>query len=275
MDYVFWNILLFILTTIFYFVTLKPALTLQQQQNASTYSSFLTNKYLYLGVYFLIVLVVQFGLNMAIINTKCGGNVSANIGYTGAVTLFPWAFIFGGVLVLLVIFPGFKSAFSDVIGYYWVASSANNLFKELIINVDIQDDINRMKEIPNANKKDVENTIVSIFGDSSVLINKIVPENFNQYWDVLKPIMKPGMYGNQQEKEKLLKVVVERDNVGEAMWYLYTGILLCCIVQYNISTRGCKVDIKTMKANYDKFLEKESATIKEQQKTQNTVYTVS
>jgi hypothetical protein len=275
MDYVFWNILLFILTTIFYFVSLKPALTLQQQQNASTYSSFLTNKYLYLGVYFLIVLVVQFGLNMAIINTKCGGNVSANIGYTGAVTLFPWAFIFGGVLVLLVIFPGFKSAFSDVIGYYWVASSANNLFKELIINVDIQDDINRMKEIPNANKKDVENTIVNIFGDSSVLINKIVPENFNQYWDVLKPIMKPGMYGNQQEKEKLLKVVVERDNVGEAMWYLYTGFLLCCIVQYNISTRGCKVDIKTMKANYDKFLEKESATIKEQQKTQNTVYTVS
>jgi hypothetical protein len=33
--------------------------------------------------------------------------------------------------LILTIYPGFKSAFSDVIGYYWVYGSANKLITEL------------------------------------------------------------------------------------------------------------------------------------------------
>ena len=39
---------------------------------------------MYLGIYFLAVLVVQFGINVWIVNAKCGGD---NIGVAAAFTL--------------------------------------------------------------------------------------------------------------------------------------------------------------------------------------------
>ena len=41
------------------------------------------------------------------------------------------------MLAVLIIFPGFKSAFSDVIGYYWVSYSANKLVTEILIDIGI------------------------------------------------------------------------------------------------------------------------------------------
>ena len=35
-------------------------------------------------------------------------------------------------------YPGFKSAFSDVIGYFYVSSSANKLLTDLLVNKDIE-----------------------------------------------------------------------------------------------------------------------------------------
>ena len=60
-------------------------------------------------------------------------------------------------------------------------------------------------------------------------------------------------------RDELFELVVTRDNTGEAMWLIYTGILLTSIVQLKITSRGCKTDPKTMEANYQKFLEQEKA----------------
>ena len=56
-------------------------------------------------------------------------------------------------------------------------------------------------------------------------------------------------------KNELFDLVVTRDNVGEFMWYMYTGILLTSIVQLKITTRGCASNPKTMEQNYQKFKE--------------------
>ena len=70
----------------------------------------------------------------------------------------------------------------------------------------------------------------------------------------------------------MLKLVVSRDNVGEGMWYLYTGILVISIIQYYILSRGCLSDAVTMEKNYQKFLENEAQ--QEKDATQNTTYTI-
>ena len=120
--------------------------------------------------------------------------------------------------------------------------------------------------------------IIKICGNNSILINQIVPSNFQQYWGILKPLMKEKYQVEGPETDKmqndLFELVVTRDNVGEAMWYIYTGILLTSIVQLKITNRGCNSNPKTMELNYQKFLEREQKSKEEKEKASAT-YTIS
>ena len=75
-------------------------------------------------------------------------------------------------------------------------------------------------------------------------------------------------------KNDLFELVVTRDNVGESMWYMYTGLLLTSIVQLKITNRGCASNPKTMEANYQKFLDQEQKAKEEKEKAAAT-YTIS
>jgi hypothetical protein len=104
------------------------------------------------------------------------------------------------------------------------------------------------------------------------MVNQIVPENFKNYWAILEPLMK-DKYQNRinndtnkaelyELQSQLLSVVVMRDNIGEALLYAYTALLLISIVQYNLATRGCIMDPKTMAENHQKFVDAEDAKLK-------------
>ena len=99
------------------------------------------------------------------------------------------------------------------------------------------------------------------------MINQIVPDNFEDYWGILTPLMKPKYSDLASEdtikiKSDLLNVVVMRDNIGEAMWYFYTAILLISVVQYNLSVKGCVMDPAAMAENHQKFVEEEDLALK-------------
>jgi hypothetical protein len=188
--------------------------------------------------------------------------------------------IFGVLVLILTIYPGFKSAFSDVVGYYYVSSAASKLLTELLVNQDIEKKMTEDATMTPEKKLALESTadvIIKICGNTSILINQIVPSNFEQYWGILTPLMKDKYLNDSQEGEKmkndLFELVVTRDNVGESMWYIYTGLLLTSIVQLKITTRGCNSNPKTMEANYQKFLESEQQA-KEQQAKTSTTYTI-
>ena len=275
------NIVTFLLTTLFYYIALKPALPYDIYNNATEYSKHISNNYMYLSIYVLLVILIQFIVNSSIISSSCGGSISENMGAAGVLTFIPWILIFGILVVILNIYPGFKSAFSDVVGYYYVSSSANKILSELLINKEIE---NKIKEDPNMTSDKREaletaaDTIIKIFGNKSILINQIVPNNFNEYWSILKPLMKDKYQIDNSEETKKIKndlfeIVITRDNIGEAMWYIYTGLLLTSIVQLKITTRGCVTNPKTMEANYQKFLEKEEKA-KEAKEKAETTYTI-
>jgi hypothetical protein len=274
------NIVTFLLTTIFYYLALKPSLPYSLYKDKEQYKSFVSNNYMCLAIYVLLVIVIQFIVNSSIISSTCGGNISENMGAAGVMTFIPWILIFGVLVVILTVYPGFKSAFSDVIGYYYVSGTATKLLTELLINQDIE---KKMTEDPNMTpekKEALENTadvIIKICGNTSILINQIVPNNFENYWSILKPLMKDKykIDGPDSDKMKndLFEIVLTRDNVGEAMWYIYTGLLLTSIVQLKITTRGCQSNPKTMEANYQKFLQQE-ATVQQQKQNAAATYTV-
>jgi hypothetical protein len=275
------NIVTFLLTTLFYYMTIKPNLTYDNANNPDEFQKYTSSSYMYLAIYFLLVVVIQFIVNASIISSTCGGNITENMGAAGVFTFLPWTLIFGVIIVILTIYPGFKSAFSDVIGYYWVSSSANKILNELLVNKDVQASINTDVSLSPEQKDKMQGaaeTILKICGNTSILINQIVPKNFNDYWTILNPLMNEKYKNPGPEsdaiKNELFDLVVTRDNVGEFMWYMYTGILLTSIVQLKITTRGCVSNPKTMEQNYQKFKESEQKAKDAKAQATNTTYTL-
>jgi hypothetical protein len=274
------NIVTFILTTVFYYLALKPTLSYDDLIDVKKYEEYSKNNYLYLGIYLVLVMLIQFIVNASVISTTCGGSISENMGAAGVLTFIPWTLIFGVIIMVLIIYPGFKSAFSDVIGYFYVSGSATKIITELLVNRDVEKKLTgtETKE-EKESLEDAADAIVKICGNTSILINQIVPDNFEEYWKILTPLMKEKYKDtNSQEtkdiRQELFELVVTRDNIGESLWYIYTGILITSIVQLKITTRGCNSNTATMEKNYSEFLKKEEEEKAKKAEADSTVYTI-
>jgi hypothetical protein len=279
MDISLLSLISFTIITIIYFAfpsVGKPELSLDDLVDGGISPDYYSRTMQSLAFYLGVVIISQFFLNTGYLISKCGGSVGQNIGAAALFTFIPWLFIFGILLGVLIIFPGFKSAFSDVIGYYVVSGSANEIFSSLLIGTDINEmiehsnDGNQKKELTSAAE-----AIMKICGNKSILINQMSPDNFMQIWNVLKPLMTAGMFDNLEIKKNLLDLVVLKDNIGEALWYIYTAILISSIVYYNLATRGCVKDVKQVKADYDSYLKKQEEADKQTELNNTTTYTVS
>jgi len=267
-------ILLFVVPTIVFYY-FKPKPTLENVNNANP---------MFTLVYFVFVVMIQFACNIGLVINQCGGSVSQNIAAAVLITFLPWIVIFGLVVSILMLFPGIKSAFSNVVGYFVVAGKANRILNELLINTDIakaidqdasaKSNVKRREELQSAAE-----SIIKLFGNVSVLINQIVPSNFQEYWSMLHPLMKP-QYQNDTApetldyKQQLLDVVATRDNIGEALWYIYTAVLLISITQYNIASRTCTQDLRTMTASQSAFQQTQKSVTDANAKATSTTYAI-
>jgi hypothetical protein len=281
MDSSFFSLLIFVVITLLYYLALKPKLNASafDDPTGSEYAAYSSSNNTSLFIYFLFIVLTQVAVNASVMVNKCGGSLLQNIGSAFLMTLIPWIFIFGGVIAALMMFPGFKSAFSNVIGYFTVSNSANNILSELLVNTDLNQAINSAAttgaepEKINSLKSAAE-AIVKLSGNMSILINQIVPSNFMEYWAMLVPLMKEQYQAGAPEmKQQLLDVVVMRDNVGEALWYIYTAILLISITQYNIMSRPCSQDVATMQQNQEQYLKTESKINAVTDKQNSKIYT--
>lgn len=244
----------FLLTTLFYYFALKPVLPYTLYKNTEEYNSYITSSYMYLVIYVLLIILTQSAINSYIITNKCGGTITENIGKASMITILPWIFIFGFLVVILTVYPGFKSAFSDIVGYYYVSSSANKVFTELLMNKEVVDELTNHPDVTsdkNKALKSASNVINRICSNTCVLINQMAPSNFDQYWDILAPLMKKKYQIDSPETDymqnELFGLIMTKDNIGEAMWYIYTGLLVTLIVQSKIMNRDCKKNGKESK----------------------------
>ena len=84
MDNSYLNLIVFILTTVLYFL-IKPSITLDTSNDENSQSS----NYMMLGAYFLVVIISQFFINSYIITSTCGGNVMGNLKDSALYTFIP------------------------------------------------------------------------------------------------------------------------------------------------------------------------------------------
>ena len=314
------NIFSFLMMTTVYFTLAKPKLQLEMLYDEKSYKTYTKSSQIMLSIFFMTILLVQFAINSVSMVNKCGGSVSQNLGISAMITFVPWFFFMGMVMIALILFPGWKSAFSDVIGYFSVAGSANDLLADFLIYTSINDKMEQLEKntdmsspppppsspsfpAPSApplqlsqypsseqpilptekegyaqlggggsqrggdakhDMQDAASAIVKLVGNMSILINQIVPENFRKWWDTLKPLMKEKYQGMPEspelleKKKQLFNLVVARDNIGEAFWYIYTAILLISVVQLKMATQGCAINIGQMKSNYSDYAQTQS-----------------
>ena len=290
MDTSYISVLIFLITTILFYLVLKPKMKIDTLNDATLMGKYATSKYTGLGIYLLLVVVSQFAINAAYVINTCGGSSTTNIGYAFIVTFIPWIFIFGILMVVLLIFPSIKSAFSNVVGYFIVASSANGVLTELLVNTDVNRSIKDDPSLSPEQKLSYQtaaDAIIKLCGNMGILINQIVPENFNKIWtSILTPLMKdqyqPTMNNGVTTenpntlglKQKLLDIVILRDSIGEGMWFLYTAILLTSIVQYKITSRGCVQDLKDIQQNQQEYLKQQEVKTAANAKAKDMVYTL-
>jgi hypothetical protein len=271
-------LLFFIITTIIYFVFPsigKPQLTLDDLSNDDKKINFYNKQMKGLAFYLGAVVVTQLFLNIGYLMTKCGGSLDKNIGAAAIFTFIPWVLIFGILLLVLIMFPGFKGAFADVIGYFVVAGGANDIFGSILIGTDLNDMIEKSENIEQ--KKELTQAaeaIVKICGNKSILINQINTDNFLEIWNILKPLMTPGSFEKTDIKQQLLDLVVLKDNIGEAFWYVYTAILISSIVYYNLATRGCVKSVDQLKSDHEAYVQSQEEALKKEEINNSVTYTM-
>jgi hypothetical protein len=240
------NVISFLLTTFFYYNSLKPTISYDLYSNTTERNNYITTSYMYLAIYVFLVVFIQVLVNSYLITSKCGGTITYNMKNSGYITVLPWIFIFGVLVLILNIYPGFKLVFSDVIGYYYVSNATTKIINELLSDVNADQKILEDVTLPPEKQETIKSafdTIEKICGDTSILINQIVPNNFDKYWDILTPLMKDKYKYESPETDKikndLFNVVLSKDNMGESIWYIYIGILLTIIIQYKITNYNC------------------------------------
>ena len=179
-------------------------------------------------VYFLLVLVSQFGLNIYLAKQMC--NSPSNVGTAALATFMPWLFIFGLLNLLLSVFPGWLSAFSNTIGYA-IASVAGvaSFFTDQLLNVNVG----------NTSSKDAFKVIQNVTNDPSTIINTINDENVENFWNKSIKVkffnsfqeVQPGI-DPPPEFTQLKNFIRLKNIVSYFIWYLLTGILITSL-SYN------------------------------------------
>ena len=282
MDISYLSIIIFVLITVIYYMVPslgKLPITLEILQNNDLEAYYKKNMSR-LGLYFFLIVVSQFGLNSLYLINKCGGGAGSNIGVAALVTFIPWILIFGVMMVALIIYPGLKTSFSDVVGYFVVAGKANEILSNILVDTRVDEAIEQavdMDGIQKGTMKKSAEAILKLCGNKSILINQMSPENFLSIWDILKPLMKPKEDNTDLviKQAELLSLVVLKDNIGEATWYLYTAVLLSSIISFKLTSRGCKKSVDELKASHDAYLQQEDDAQKQKDLNNSTTFTVS
>ena len=255
----FVSFFLFFFVTISYFAFPsigKLPITLNELNDPDIMKSYEKNNWNRLLLYFMMVLVSQFIFNSIHLSNKCTGDIGENIGYALSVTLGPWTLIFAILIIVLNTYPDLKNAFSDVFGYIVISSKANDIFSKMLVGDEtVQNKINNTEDVSQDNKQMLSQTsdaIVKMLGNKSVIINQMHASNFLDIWNVLKPIMKP-MENETEMKEDLLNLVIAKDNTGELMWYIYTGLLVVFVISYKLTVKECSQSAASMQKNEAKY----------------------
>ncbi len=202
-------------------------------------------------IYLILLLVFQFGINVNLTKTLCGeSHVKTAFFYT----MFPWVFIFGLLNLMLIIFPGWLSPFSNTFGYIVsIMGGLNNVLGEVL------------KSKEQTQNSELSKTLGKIYDNPSLLINEIPDPTvgYEEFWHKLD---KGGLLSSNAKNyyTKLQDLVRLKFIISKFVWFALTGTLTV-VTSYNyIIQAQCSSSVKEMERRHSEYQQ----LVKENDKTQ-------
>jgi hypothetical protein len=194
--------------------------------------------------YMIILFIIQLGINMWVTKGLCG-EVHAKNAFI--YTLFPWVFIFGIMYLMITIFPGWLSPFSNTFGYGVTLMAKIN---------DVLGKILKSKE--QTTDKDLSETLAKIYDKPSLLINEIPNPNtgFDDFWQKMDKGNLLNSDANREDnglKEQLRNLVRLKFIVSKSIWFLLTGILTVSTSYNYLIQSSCETSVKEMERRHDDY----------------------
>jgi hypothetical protein len=205
------------------------------------------------GIIYVCVLIVGiFSFNMGATKALCG---STQTGTAFIATSIPWVMVFGLMTLMLRIFPGWLSPFSNTIGYLFaklagVESILNHIIAPKVVNKSTSD---TMKEAAYA--------LEQIYSDKSLIVNQLTESNFYDFWEKLSSA---GLFTINADdyQQALLNIVRLKNIVAEYIWALLSGGLAISISNNYISGSACKRSSKEIEQKLNQYEEDATNTVK-------------
>lgn len=211
-------------------------------------------------IYVLVLIVVQFFINLGLTNDICG---TTQYGTALMTTILPWLFIFGSIALLLMFFPGWLSPFSNTIGYMFTYITGVNGFLKSILK-------DKISQTTTPDKADMISAINNVYEDKSLLINSMTVANLPQWWENMTKggLLKSGV-GEAQFNE-LKNYVKMKTEIAHFIWYALAGILTTSVSYNAILNSGCTKSIAEMEKRHQAYVEQEKQIAEKQKATQGT-----
>lgn len=195
---------------------------------------------LMIGAYIAITFMSQFFFNISHLSKLCVG--ASNFGKAVLVTVIPYILIFGTIITVLMMFPGWKQPFSNTFGY-GVAKimGVNSILFKLLKSASVGD----------TNTKKMLN---NIYTNPALFINEITPTNFDDFVKSSNFLFVSGA-SSKPEMQQLKNIIRLKDIVSEFVWYILSGMLVSTVSYNTIVNSGCTNSVKEMKKRHDDYEE--------------------
>jgi len=219
-------------------------------------------------IYMLLVFISEYFVNLGLTNTLCGSN---QIPTAMLVTVLPWCVIFGIMVLLLSLFPGWLSPFSNTFGYaVALMAGLNDTMADILSSNPTGTKLGESNE-------QMQQALSHIYSDQSLLVNEITVDNFNYFWNNMKGVFRPGVANSLALKNQLYNMVRLKDIVATYIWYMLGGLLITSVSYNYIINTSCSIsaaEIQSRHEEYEKELTDAQETAKNNKDSQR-IYTSS
>lgn len=155
-------------------------------------------------IFLMIIIVFMYFININIMSTKCGSNISVF-----KATLLPWGAIFGPMIIALLIFPQWKRPFSNTFGYMIARLAGGN---------------NALLELLDPTKKQA---LHYVYNKPSLLINEFTPDNFNEKIKEMLGEKEESVFIDSPDKiEAFRKIIQLKDIISQWIWFFLTATIV-------------------------------------------------
>ena len=179
-------------------------------------------------IYLSAVLTFSYFSNLSVTKDLTGVNQDS---LAMMVTLFPWVFLLGLLIVLLEAFPGWKAPFSNTVGY--------GVAKGLGVATVMYDLLKEKTDRPT-------DLVDKVYNRPALLANMFTPENVaEKAKSIFKVSESNGNY------KKFRNLIIIKDAIAESCWYLITGFLIISYQSSYLANYGYQGEIDTDSTSKD------------------------